>query len=118
MDWGKALINGSVSTAGGTISGELSRPLEFDDITLNGMLDGETPSSLLPNPASRTVLDINQASAADLQRVHGIGETLSQRIVAAREANGGFASTQELLDIDGIGPSRLEAIIGAGGVAG
>ena len=117
MDWNRALINGTVATGGGVIGGELSRPLDFDDISLRGALDGETPTSLLPDPASRTVLDINSVSAGDLQRVHGIGDTLSRRIVDARDASGGFTSTQDLLDIDGIGPQRLEAIIGAGGVA-
>lgn len=117
MDWDRALINGTVSTGGGIIGGELSRPLEFDDLDLRGALDGETPDTLLPNPASRTVLDINSAGAGDLQRVHGIGETLSRRIVAARDASGGFRSPQDLLEIDGIGPKRLEAIMGAGGIA-
>ena len=117
MDWDRALINGTIATGGGVAGGELSRRITFDDVLPSGALDGETPASLLPDPASRTVLDINTASATDLQGVHGIGETLSRRIVAARDANGGFQSTHDLLNIERIGPRRLEAIVGAGGVA-
>ncbi|HEU5085642.1 MAG TPA: DUF6531 domain-containing protein [Acidimicrobiales bacterium] len=116
MDWDKALVNGTVGTVSGTVTGEMARSVEVD-VDLRGAFDGETPDTLLPNPASRTVLDVNSASAADLQQVHGIGPELSRRIVAARDASGGFTSTQQLLDIDGIGPRRLEALIGAGGVA-
>lgn len=117
MDWDGALINGTIATGGGIAGGELSRRITFDDALPSGALDGETPASLLPGPASRTVLDVNTASATDVQRMHGIGETLSRRIVAGRDA-------QRRLPVDS-GPaghrghrsSRLEAIVGAGGVA-
>lgn len=110
-----ALINGTSGTIAGVGGAELNRAT--DPGSLSGILDGETPSSLLPDPARNTVLDINSASVADLERVPGIGPTLAQRIVDQRNANGGYTSTQDLLDIDQLGPARLEAINNAGGIA-
>lgn len=53
---------------------------------------------------------INSADVADFTRLDGIGEVLSRRIVAYREQHGPFRSVEELDDVPGIGPKRLEAI--------
>lgn len=55
-------------------------------------------------------LDLNTASARELQKLPGIGEGLSAAIVADREENGPFASVEDLLRVPGIGEKRLEAI--------
>lgn len=55
-------------------------------------------------------LDLNSATAEELTALPGIGEVLAGRIVAYREANGAFTSVEELLQVDGIGEKRFEAI--------
>jgi competence protein ComEA len=55
-------------------------------------------------------LDLNQADAAALDALPGIGPATAAAIVAHREANGPFASVDELLDVRGIGPAKLEAL--------
>lgn len=55
-------------------------------------------------------LDLNRADASQLARLPGIGETLARRIIAFRTANGGFRSPDELLDVAGFSPSRLDRI--------
>ena len=55
-------------------------------------------------------LNINTATKEELQLLDGIGEALSQRIVEYRTQNGAFKSTDELLNISGIGPATLEQI--------
>jgi len=57
------------------------------------------------------VIDINTADADMLASIPGIGGGLAERIVAFREANGPFATVDELLDVSGITDRRLEAII-------
>lgn len=53
-------------------------------------------------------IDLNTADAATLQReLSGIGETKAKAIVAYREANGPFASVDELLEVKGVGESIL-----------
>lgn len=55
-------------------------------------------------------LNINTATAAQLETLDGIGPVLAQRIVDYREANGPFASVDGLLEVKGLGPGILEAI--------
>lgn len=54
-------------------------------------------------------IDINRATAADLQRLPGIGPKLSQRIVDERQ-KGPFKSVAELRRVPGIGPKILEKL--------
>ena len=55
-------------------------------------------------------INVNTADEAELQRLPGIGAMLAQRIVDHREANGPFAAVEELLQVEGIGPSTLEEL--------
>lgn len=55
-------------------------------------------------------VDINSASAEELQSLHGIGEAKAQAIVEYRRANGGFDSADELTAVEGIGEKTLESI--------
>ncbi len=61
-------------------------------------------------PTARFPLDINRASAAELELLPGIGPVLAGRIVEYRKLRGRFQSVDELLDVPGIGPKRLEQI--------
>ena len=55
-------------------------------------------------------LSLSSASAEQLEALDGIGPTLAGRIVEFRRARGGFASVDQLLEVQGIGPARLEAL--------
>lgn len=57
-----------------------------------------------------TPLDLNAATAAQLETLPGIGPATAQAIVAHREANGPFSSVDGLADVRGIGPAKLDAI--------
>ncbi len=54
-------------------------------------------------PAAR--LDLNRATAAELEALPGIGEVKAAAILAVRDAQGGFASLDELERVRGIGPA-------------
>ena len=56
------------------------------------------------------ILDLNTASEADLTRLPGIGEKRAADIAAWREENGGFSSTEELMEISGIGEGTFERV--------
>ncbi len=64
-------------------------------------------SRRLPSPAPASV-GINEAGIDALARVPGLGPALASRIVAFRETNGPFANLDELLDVNGMTPARLE----------
>lgn len=56
------------------------------------------------------LININTASASVLQSLPNIGETLAQRIVEYRKENGDFIAIEDLLQVKGIGETRLEQI--------
>ena len=55
-------------------------------------------------------ININTATADQLQALPGIGATYAQRIVDYRKANGPFTSPAQLLNVKGIGEARLTSI--------
>lgn len=67
-----------------------------------------------PQPAAAEAIvagpvNLNTASAEELAaKLHGIGQSKAEAIVAHREANGPFTDVEQLLDIKGIGQATLE----------
>ncbi len=53
-------------------------------------------------------VNLNTATAEELQQLEGVGEVLSERIIAYREKHGSFRSVEDLLDVQGVGETRLE----------
>jgi competence protein ComEA len=52
-------------------------------------------------------IDINSASASELEALPGVGPVLAERIVAFRTDRGPFSSVEDLLDVPGIGEAKL-----------
>lgn len=63
------------------------------------------PAQLRPEP-----LDLNSASAWQLEALPGVGPATAARIVEFRDTYGPFASTEALLEVAGIGPTTLEGL--------
>lgn len=71
-------------------------------ISQEGEAAGTTASGLV---------SLNRAGDKELEELPGIGPALAGRIVAWREANGGFKSVQDLLKVSGIGENLLAGVI-------
>lgn len=61
-------------------------------------------------PVSDDKVHLNTADTISLQTLPGIGEKIAQRIIDERERRGRFQKIEDLLDIDGIGDSKLAQI--------
>jgi competence protein ComEA len=56
-------------------------------------------------------LDLNAATASDLDALPGIGPVLAQRIVDWRTSNGRFASVDQLREVTGIGEAKYQELV-------
>ncbi|GAB4268088.1 MAG: hypothetical protein Kow0080_10710 [Candidatus Promineifilaceae bacterium] len=59
---------------------------------------------------SGTLVNINTATAADLDALPGIGPSTAQKIIDYRNANGPFATIEALMEVPGIGESKFAEI--------
>ncbi len=57
-------------------------------------------------------VNLNTATAQELEALSGIGPVLAQRIIDYREQYGPFESIDELIEVKGIGPVLLEKLRG------
>jgi competence protein ComEA len=117
-----ARVQDVISAAGGFLADadkatiNLARPLEDGE-----MLDvpyGAGFSPVIPTAeepvqqiqATNDLININTASSIELESLPGIGPTTAQKIIDYREANGPFLSTEDIINVSGIGPGTYERI--------
>jgi competence protein ComEA len=62
------------------------------------------------SPDSGGVVNINRASATELDALPGVGPSTAQAIVDYRTTNGPFGSPEDLLNVKGIGPAKFDAM--------
>ena len=70
------------------------------------------PSSAFSEPLATgssdpTLLDLNHATAAELERLPFVGPYMAQQIVASRDRHGPFPSVDSLVRVPGVGPATL-----------
>jgi len=111
-----SIVEDAVRAAGGPAPGA-----DLDRVNLAAEVTGGerilVPSVITPapgaaagQPSSDGTVDLNTASAAELEGLPGIGPGLAQAIVEYRESHGVFQAVEDLLLVPGIGPSRLAQI--------
>lgn len=115
-----------------TASGALNLPFAFPAATGRSLNNSQAPKESGEQDASIPVpelrpnhlpyrrvgkprlaglpININRASASQLQMLPGIGPKLAEQIIKLRTERGGFARLEELLDVSGIGQKKFEKI--------
>lgn len=63
-----------------------------------------------PGDVTGSGISLNSASASELTALPGIGPATAAAIVAHRESAGGFGAVEDLLQVKGIGPAKLEGL--------
>lgn len=61
-------------------------------------------------PSSASPLDLNTATAEQLDELPGVGPATAAAILAYRDANGPFRSVEDLLEVRGIGDAKLDQL--------
>lgn len=89
------------SVASGSAPGPASGPVSAP---------GKPPASPKTGPKAGQALDLNTATVEQLDALPGVGPVTAAAILAWRQANGKFTSIDQLGDVDGIGPARLDRL--------
>lgn len=71
---------------------------------------GGKGSGVTTSPAKKGKLNINKATAEQLDSLPGVGPAIAQKIVEYRESSGGFKSIEELNNVSGIGDEKYKDI--------
>ena len=86
--------------------------------TMGSAVTGSTPTGVpAAGPGqppglkgSGGAVDLNTATVEELDALPGVGPVTAGAIVAWRDANGRFTDVEQLGEVDGIGPARLEKL--------
>ncbi len=72
--------------------------------------DGVDVSPAITPVGVAGAINVNTASAPELEALPGIGEVLAARIVAFREANGPYSAVDDLTRVEGISETTVEEL--------
>lgn len=105
----------ALEAAGGARSGvdltslNLARPVVDGEQILVGVEAAPGVAGSLGStvPGGETLVNLNTADLAALDTLPGVGPVTAESILSWRDANGGFTSVDELLEVDGIGEATL-----------
>ncbi len=111
----------AVNAAGGPAPGADTEGINLADFLRDGaqlyvpFAGTPPPPSPTPLNAPKTAggaqkVNINTATAAELEALPGIGPVYAERIVAYRQAHGPFKAPEEVMQVQGIGPACYEKI--------
>lgn len=94
----------ALQAAGGALPGVSTESINLAHVLVDGeqLLIGTMP------PGSQSSLvNINSASAEELDRLPGVGPVLAQRIISFRQSHGRFRSIEEIKKVPGVGAATF-----------
>ena len=113
-----ARVQDAISAAGGFLAEAEKSQINLAALLEDGekldipYIEGASPILATPGPTvvavTTELININTASAAELDTLPGIGPSLAQRIIEYREQNGPFINTEDIINVPGIGPGSYE----------
>jgi len=108
--FGQSKLTRPLAEFPGVVAGE--QPGEFSLLTLpeEAALPDSREAAPAPLQNVKFPLDLNTATAAEMETLPGIGPVLAERILAYRAEIGGFATVEQLLEVRGIGEKKLDAV--------
>lgn len=102
----------ALRAAGGVLPGASTGSLNLARRLVDGeqVVVGAGASAGVAPPSAGGLVDLNTATADQLDALPGIGPVLADRIVAWRTAHGPFASVDQLREVSGIGARKFASL--------
>jgi competence protein ComEA len=72
--------------------------------------DGSAPPGSSSGSSAATTVDLNRATASELEQLPGVGPVTAAAILAWRSEHGRFSAVTDLQQVDGIGPKTYARI--------
>ncbi len=88
----------------------LSTPDQTEAGTRSGGAGLSQDDHVVGSVSPRELLDLNSATAEELESLPGIGATLAQRVIEFRRSVGRFTTVEDLLAVKGIGERKFDRI--------
>ncbi|MFB4282215.1 helix-hairpin-helix domain-containing protein [Nonomuraea sp. MTCD27] len=101
---------GGVSRGASTGQLNLARRLIDGEQIVVGATQGQAVAGSPAADPATAILDLNTATADQLEQLPGVGEVLAARIIEFRTSRGGFTTVDQLREVSGIGPRKFEEI--------
>ena len=115
-----ARIQDGISAAGGFLAEADKTNINLAQLLEDGekldvpFIEGGSPVITTPVPevvtSTTELININTATAAELDTLPGIGPTTAQKIIDYRTQNGPFVNAEDIINVSGIGPGTYERI--------
>jgi competence protein ComEA len=113
-----ARVIDAIDAAGGARPGALLQALNLAAPLADGtqiLVPREGQEGVAPPPVTGSavaggLINVNTATATELEELPGVGEVIAQAIVDYRTENGPFTTVEQLIDVSGIGDATLENI--------
>lgn len=114
-----ARVIDAIDAAGGARPGAMLQALNLAAPLVDGtqvLVPREGEQGVVPPAAggggavAGGLINVNTATATELETLPGVGEVLAQRIIDHRTENGPFTSVDQLVDVSGIGDAILGSI--------
>lgn len=113
----KARVAEAVEAAGGLLESAdtsdinlAARVSDGDKVWIPAVGSQTEGAQTLPARSGSVAINVNTASARELETLPGIGEVKAAQIVTYRDEHGLFLSLDDLLNVPGIGPELLDKI--------
>jgi len=113
-------VQHAIEAAGGVVDGADPDALNLAAMVVDGgrvyvpiageivpVVSGQSGSSEEQIP---TIVDVNRASALELEALPGVGPATAAAIISERDSGGPFVSVDDLQRVPGIGPAKLDLL--------
>ena len=103
------IINQKTKVAADTLNESMkAKETKLDSVEKHAQLEVEAVANKVNDEMSNVTININSASAIELQEMSGIGQEKASEIIEYRQQHGNFQTVDDLQNVPGIGKRTID----------